>query len=104
MAIDVVGSKMPAQNGYGQNGFPGPSSDNPGKDTKSGFLPACELPGAAQASIGAKDSVYPGGRSGKAAPRAASKGGTMQGPQTRDVSDKGYPPSFGMAERSARNK
>jgi len=39
MAIDVVGSKMKPENGYGQNGFTGPSSDTPGKHTTSGFLP-----------------------------------------------------------------
>jgi hypothetical protein len=48
MATDVVGSKMPAQNGYGQNGYAGPSSVTPGDQTcgKSGFLPACDLPKA----------------------------------------------------------
>jgi hypothetical protein len=35
MAIQVVGSKMPSDNGYGQNGFDGPSSDTPGKNTQS---------------------------------------------------------------------
>lgn len=34
MAIDVVGSKMKPDNGYGQNGYAGPSSDLPGQRTK----------------------------------------------------------------------
>jgi hypothetical protein len=29
MSTDVVGSKMPARNGYGENGFDGPSSVMP---------------------------------------------------------------------------
>ncbi len=31
---DILGSKLPAKNGYGQNGFSGASSDLPGKRTK----------------------------------------------------------------------
>lgn len=31
---DVIGSKLPAKNGYGQNGYGGASSDLPGKHTK----------------------------------------------------------------------
>jgi hypothetical protein len=49
MAQDIVGSAMPdsvaeqitkvGNRQYGQNGFGGPSSDQPGDRTKSGFLP-----------------------------------------------------------------
>lgn len=47
MAVDIVGSKQPqfasqakpTSQGYGQNGFQGPSSDLPGQRTTSGFLP-----------------------------------------------------------------
>jgi hypothetical protein len=55
MATDVVGSKMPAlasdalkpsKAGYGQNGYAGASSDMPGEQTSSGFLPAADLAGA----------------------------------------------------------
>jgi len=35
MAIDVVGSNMKSDNGFGQNGFSGSSSDNPGQNTQS---------------------------------------------------------------------
>lgn len=28
---------MPSKNGYGQNGYTGPSSDNPGQNTKADF-------------------------------------------------------------------
>lgn len=43
MATDIVGSNMPSKNGYGQNGFTGASSDEPGKKTTSGFLPQTDL-------------------------------------------------------------
>lgn len=36
MAIEVVGSQMAPKNGYGQNGFQGPSSDTPDRRTKIG--------------------------------------------------------------------
>ena len=35
MAQDIVGSKMPADNSFGQNGFAGSSSDVPGQRTRS---------------------------------------------------------------------
>lgn len=47
MAQDILGSKMPANAGYGQNGYPGASSTCPNADAacgKSGFLPACTVP------------------------------------------------------------
>ncbi len=45
MATEIVGSNLKALNGYGQNGYTGPSSSTPGSDVgKSGFLPACEVP------------------------------------------------------------
>lgn len=70
MATDVVGSKMPALDGYGQNGYSGPASLTPGDQTcgKSGFLPACELPKGLDASR------LPG----------------IDASQTRTVSDKPY--------------
>jgi hypothetical protein len=39
-----IGSKQKPKNGYGQNGFGGPSSDLPGHHTTSGFLPQTKLP------------------------------------------------------------
>lgn len=39
-----IQSKMPADNGYGQNGYSGPSSDLPGQHTSSNLLPKCDLP------------------------------------------------------------
>lgn len=39
-----IGSREKAKNGYGQNGFQGPSSDTPGKHTTSGFLPKTVIP------------------------------------------------------------
>lgn len=52
MAQDIVGSREPTfasdvqvpKGGYGQNGFGGPSSDTPGMNTKSGFLPGPGTP------------------------------------------------------------
>lgn len=38
-----VSSKMPANDGYGQNGYRGASSDLPGEKTTSGFLPQTKL-------------------------------------------------------------
>jgi hypothetical protein len=40
----VVASKEPALNKFGQNGYLGPSSDEPGKHTTSGFLPKVAIP------------------------------------------------------------
>lgn len=45
MTTDVVGSNIPADDGYGQNGYDGASSDLPGKRTSSGFLPQVKVPG-----------------------------------------------------------
>lgn len=39
-----VASREKANNGYGQNGYQGASSDLPGENTTSGFLPAVTLP------------------------------------------------------------
>jgi hypothetical protein len=100
-----LGSKMPPLNGYGQNGFHGASSDLPGQNTRSDFLPDTNFEAAAQASIGARDSVYAGGRTGKVTVRAsASKDAGMQGPQTRDVGVSTILPAFGMLQRSPRDK
>jgi hypothetical protein len=41
---DILGSKMPADNRYGQNGAPNSSSDLPGQPTTSGVLPQTVLP------------------------------------------------------------
>jgi hypothetical protein len=41
---EIQASKIPARNGYGQNGFQGPSSDCPGENTTSGLLPKVKLP------------------------------------------------------------
>lgn len=67
-------SHLKANNGYGQNGFTGPSSDTPGEHTTSGFLPAVKLPAA--------------GNDG----------------QTRDVKSEQYPTTFGMSGPKASSK
>jgi len=113
MAEEVVGSKMPSNNGYGQNGYEGPSSDTPGNNTGSGFLP-----GISDADLTAafnqvnpkdgRDTVRD--RSGKGNPPAPKdfkqpkydvvEGG---GQQTREVSAQSYPLSYGMDKRSSRS-
>jgi len=106
MADEVVGSKLPANNGYGQNGFPGPSSDEPDKRTTSGFLP-----GISDADLSAAlDRVNPKDRdtvrnaSGKGNPPAPKdfKQPKFAAPQTRTVSSESYPLSHGMDQRSSR--
>jgi len=113
MAQDVVGSKMPSlasdalkpsKVGYGQNGYGGASSDLPGENTRSGFLPECDITDAAL-RVNPKDGAYAGGRSGKGNPPAPAKGGDQfRSPQTRTISDAGIKPSFGMDQRTPRNK
>lgn len=60
MATDVVGSKMPSlasdalkpsKAGYGQNGYAGASSDLPGENTTSGFLPQTNLADGNKANV-----------------------------------------------------
>ena len=106
MSTDIVGSNFPDAavmdadgDDYGLNGFDGASSDQPGQNTKSGFLPGCDLD-AARGANGLSADARERSPNGKAAPRAASRGGDILGPQTRHVSAAGYPPSFGMRNRS----
>ena len=117
MADDVVGSNMPSlvsealkpnKAGYGQNGYGGASSDLPGENTSSGFLP-----GISQADIDtalgnvnpkdARDTVRD--RSGKGNPPAPKdfKQPKFTAPETREVSAQPYPLSYGMNTRSNRN-
>src|SRR5579872_2575677 len=108
MSTDVVGSAfptfpdeqlMPSKRGYGQNGFAGASSDMPGENTKSYFLPGADAVSATAETVGGSDGAYAGGRSGKWAPRG-NKGGHIQGPQTRRLGNTGkeaqVPVAFGM--------
>ncbi len=44
MTTEIIGSKLPAKNTLGQNGFQGASSDEPGQHTTSGFLPQSKVP------------------------------------------------------------
>lgn len=67
----IAGSHLKPNNRYGQNGFPGPSSDLPGQHTTSGFLPQVTLP-------------------------PESDDG-----QTRKVSAEQYAPSYGMKSQRA---
>lgn len=41
---EIIASRFKARNGYGQNGYPGASSDTPSKHTTSGFLPQVTVP------------------------------------------------------------
>jgi hypothetical protein len=51
----IVGSKMKSENGYGQNGYSGASSDTPGQKTTSGMLPQCDIEGAKAAEKQKRD-------------------------------------------------
>ena len=44
MSEEIIGSKLKAKNGYGQNGAQNASSDLPGGKTTSGFLPQGSVP------------------------------------------------------------
>lgn len=44
MSTDIIATNVQADNGYGQNGYDGASSDLPGKHTTSGFLPQAKVP------------------------------------------------------------
>lgn len=67
-AEEFIQSKLPADNGYGQNGYRGASSDLPGENTSSNFLPKCSVD-------------------------AGRKAGDFQ---TRSVDDKSLATTFGM--------
>lgn len=67
-----IESEQPADNGFGQNGYTGPSSDLPGKKTTSGFLPKGDLDNAKAVNV-----------------------------QTRNVSAEQLPAAFGMRDRNA---
>jgi hypothetical protein len=79
--VDVyIQSKLPADNGYGQNGYRGPSSDLPGNRTSSNFLPD------SQAAFAKAKSADWQTRKSKSDPyptthgmHAASPGGTVPG-------------------------
>lgn len=56
-----VSSREKANNGYGQNGYQGASSDLPGENTTSGFLPAVTLPAAKSDKVDATPiAAHPG--------------------------------------------
>lgn len=77
MTEQVVGSMMPAEDGYGQNGYSGPSSDLPGERTKI-------------------DNKYLG-----MATEVSSAPGNWQ---TRTVSQESYPIAFGNHKPAAPEK
>lgn len=56
---DILGSKLPALNRYGQNGFTGPSSDTPGHHTTSGFLKQVVAPTEKWQTRTVSDKQYP---------------------------------------------
>lgn len=106
MSVNVVGSNFPTiasdqlretKRGYGQNQFGGASSDLPGENTQSGFLPGTDISAGTSGTVGGTDGAYPGGRTGKAPPRAAGpKDAGIRGTETRRVSADPYPTTFGM--------
>ncbi len=101
MAEEIVGSKMPANNGYGQNGYSGASSDtdlsNPTQSAAAKLFPV-DLKGALdKAGIAQREPV-------KRSPPPDYKQPKFDAPQTRTVKADSYPLSMGMAQRSPRNK
>jgi len=113
MATDIVGSNLPpfasdalreSKRGYGQNGYGGASSDLPGENTNSGFLPVPDT-SSAMDKVSARDGEYRGGRVGKGNPSSPGKVGdlTGAGKETRDVGTAALP----LAQRpgpSPRNR
>lgn len=72
----VVGSKIKADNGYGQNGFQGASSDLPGEHTTSGFVPQSHLPAEPWQTREVSKAQYPtafGCPGAKPGPKIANK-------------------------------
>jgi hypothetical protein len=97
MAQDIVGSKMPANNGYGQNGFQGASSDSPGSvrtNSKMGaeLFPADVNSAYAKAGLSQRG---PGRARRSTAERGAPKHTQLPAPQTREVDASPLPPAFG---------
>lgn len=113
MVQEIVGSKMapfasqglkPDPRGYGQNGFGKASSDVPGENTVSGFMPATDLKAALTADIGGAAGVMDArGRSGKGNGARNMKQQPPEGPQTRTVGGN-VAPAFGMSTRSPRGR
>jgi len=79
MADVFVASKEKPKNGYGQNGYQGPSSITDGKNVTSGFLPEVKLPDGVTGSVNENANW-----------------------QTRNVSTEQYAPSHGMKARDDR--
>lgn len=98
MGIDIVGSAMPADNGYGQNGSRLPSSTLPGVKVSSGFLPSCDI-NAGYEAVGGQDRAYPGGMDGLNPYHRTPKGGDVLGPQTRTLTGTNVPIAYGMKHR-----
>lgn len=100
MAIDVVGSNMPADNGVGQNGFRGASNDLPGMQTQNDLLPQVDYAKALRETVGGADGESAAcGRSGKSPYTHGQKSANMQGPQTRTLTGTNVPVAYGMKAR-----
>jgi hypothetical protein len=84
MAIDIVGSKFPAENGYGQNGYSGPSSTLPKDgDSDPSRIRIENLGGKPVADVTVPDDV------------TARIDKDPAGWQTRTVKAEQYPTAFG---------
>jgi hypothetical protein len=81
MAQDIVGSKMPANNGYAQNGYTGPSSDTDLKNPTRSTMARELFP-----SVDLTEARDPRGLRMAGKGRGAKKQPTLPAPQTRDVS------------------
>jgi hypothetical protein len=98
MAQDIVGSKMPANNSYGQNGDPSASSDtdfsNRTNSPMAKQLFPVDLKGALAKAALSQRGPGPAGK-GNPATRNARKQPTLAAPQTRTVDATPLPTTFG---------
>jgi hypothetical protein len=84
MAIEVVGSKLPSENGYGQNGYSGSSSTLPGERVRIE-----NLGGKAVADVSVPDNITD---------NLQEKAGW----ETRPVKTEPYPTAFGHHQPASK--
>jgi len=110
MATEIIGSKMPALNKYGQNGYAGTSSDTDFSNRTQSAMAAehsIDLNGAFD-KAGLEHRVERPGSKAERAARIAARNAFKQpkfaAPQMRTVDATGYKPAFGMEGASVGPK
>lgn len=90
-STEFVGSHEKAENGYGQNGYQGPSSDLPGQHTSSGFLPQTTVPKSDWQTRDVSKEQYPAAHGMKAAaPPAAFPTATVRRAVARQPGNRSF--------------